>query len=315
MFQSKHSIEQHCALTKFGSTDMLVCPLGFGGLEIDDSSLEQVSSLLNQALDAGLNVIDTAECYGRSEELIGQAVGKRRSEYYLFTKCGHGDGYDLPDWHPQVLTMSIERSLKRLRTDYIDLLQLHSCPRTYLQHDEVITILQKARAAGKIRYIGYSGDRADALYAISTGYFDTLQTTVNIADQEAIELVIPVARARGMGIIAKHSLANAAWNAPQLPYEPTRFAYWQRLRKLDYAFLAQEKTAASTALRFILNVSGVNVVLVGTSRPERYLYNLAALQQGPLPQEQYAAIRTRWNSLTRWRKHLPGSKFGWHARV
>jgi aryl-alcohol dehydrogenase-like predicted oxidoreductase len=110
---------------QFGKTDMRVNVLGFGGSEIRGSSLTDVSRLLNSALDAGINVIDTAECYGDSEELIGKAVAERRSDYYLFTKCGHAAGEDLPDlpdWHPRLLEASIDRSLRRLRTDHIDLI-------------------------------------------------------------------------------------------------------------------------------------------------------------------------------------------------
>ena len=108
---------------QFGKTDMRVSVLGFGGAEIgfEKAEPEAVARLLGEALDAGLNVIDTAECYIDSEELIGQAVAGRRPDFYLFTKCGHperpGDG----DWRPESLLASIERSLKRLQTDRVDL--------------------------------------------------------------------------------------------------------------------------------------------------------------------------------------------------
>ena len=114
---------------QFGKTDMRVSVLGFGGAEIgfEGASQETVTQLLNSALDAGLNVIDTAECYPGSEELIGQAVASRRDDFYLFTKCGHPETYTKEDWRPESLLQSIERSLRRLRTDRLDLVQLHSC--------------------------------------------------------------------------------------------------------------------------------------------------------------------------------------------
>src|SRR2546421_9770584 len=168
----------------FGQTDMQVSTLGFGGQELGNMSDKGASLLVNKTLDAGINVIDTAECYGRSEELIGQAASTRREQYYIFTKCGHTNAgeTDLPDWHPHLLERSIERSLRRLQTDYIDLIQLHSCSLQILQQGTVIEVLQRARQAGKVRYIGYSGDREAARYAVTSGAFDALQISINIAD-------------------------------------------------------------------------------------------------------------------------------------
>ena len=161
---------------KFGKTDMQVAVLGFGGAEIgyEKTDPQTVGKLLNAALDAGLNVVDTAECYLDSEVQIGAAIGKRRKEYYLFTKCGH----ILPDesrgdaWSKAAVTASIERSLKRLKTDVIDLVQLHSCSLEELKKGECIEALEAAKKAGKTRYIGYSGDSLAAKYAIECGRFD-----------------------------------------------------------------------------------------------------------------------------------------------
>lgn len=181
----------------YGNTDMQVSILGFGGAEIGNKDLPTVEKLLHSALDAGLNVIDTAECYGNSEELIGKALAGRRSEYYLFTKCGHASGLDYPDWDPVLLEKTIDRSLQRLQVDYVDVIHLHSCSEEILRQGEVIEVLKKAKEQGKTRYIGYSGDTKDALYAVQTGVFDSLETSVNIADQEAIDLTIPEALQRG----------------------------------------------------------------------------------------------------------------------
>src|SRR5262249_22985819 len=135
---------------------------GFGGAEIgfEGASPETVTKLLNGALDAGLNVIDTAECYVNSEELIGQAVSGRRKDFYLFTKCGHPEGPSKEDWRPESILKSIERSLKRLRTDRLDLIQLHSCSEAELHKGNAIAALEDARRRGYVRYIGYSGDSA-----------------------------------------------------------------------------------------------------------------------------------------------------------
>jgi hypothetical protein len=285
---------------KFGRTDMEVSILGFGGAEIgfQGISSETVERLLNSALDAGLNVIDTAECYKASEELIGKAVSHRRSEYYLFTKCGHASGFDLPDWDPKLLEQSIDRSLRRLKTDYVDLVHLHSCSEEVLRRGEVIEVLQRARDAGKTRYIGYSGDGQAALYAIRCGAFDSLQTSINIADQEAIELTLPEARERGIGVIAKRPIANACWLSGAKPADAYSQPYWERLQKLDYPFLKDGPEASiATALRFTLSLPGVCTAIVGTTKPERWRQNAALLEAGPLPAEQMAAIRERWRAV------------------
>src|SRR3954468_17211076 len=143
---------------QLGKTDMRVSVLGFGGAEIgfEQAAADVVARLLDEALDAGLNVIDTAECYLQSEELIGQAVARRRQDYYLFTKCGHPEP-GTEDWRPESLLTSIERSLQRLRSDRLDLVQLHSCSEEELRRGDVIAALQTAREKGYTRYIGYSG--------------------------------------------------------------------------------------------------------------------------------------------------------------
>jgi len=302
----------------FGQTDMQVSTLGFGGQELGDMSEEDASLLINQALDAGINVIDTAECYGRSEEFIGRAASSRREQYYIFTKCGHAnaDDTDLPDWHPHLLERSIERSLRRLQTDHIDLMQLHSCSLQILKQGAVIEVLQRARQAGKVRYIGYSGDREAARYAVTYGAFDALQTSINMADQEAIDTLLPLAKARRMGIIAKRPLTNAAWNAEHRRADPIADGYWHRLQKLDYAFLKQSpEEIAHVALRFTASVPGTDIINVGTTNPGRMQQNLATLAEGPLPEPLYNSMRSRWRAVTRWRKVLPGGHRGWHAWI
>lgn len=282
---------------QFGKTDMKVSPLGFGGAEIGFQGVpqEEVARLLQGALDAGLNVIDTAECYMNSEELIGQTVANRRKDYYLFTKCGHPETPGKEDWRPESLLASIERSLKRLRTDRVDLVQLHSCSEAELRKGDVIAALQKAREKGYTRYIGYSGDAEAAKFAVECGAFDSLQTSVSIADQEAIDLTVPMARERKMGVIAKRPIANAAWRYTQKPENAYHVTYWERLQKLDYDFLKGDSAqAVATALRFTLSVPGVCTAIVGTTKPGRWRENATLLEAGPLPGNEFVAIRERW---------------------
>jgi hypothetical protein len=284
-----------------GKTGMSVTVLGYGGAEIgfENASQETVTRLLNAALDAGLNVIDTAECYPNSEKMIGEAVGARRKEYFLFTKCGHASGIDLPDWDPKLLEQHIERSLRRLKTDRVDLVQLHSCDEATLRKGAVIEVLQRARDAGKTRFIGYSGDSTAAAYAVESGAFDTLQTSCNIADQESIELTLPKAKARGMGVIIKRPVANAAWRTGKKPTESYHHVYWDRLQELKYDFLTGDVgQAVMLALRFTLAQEGVSTAIVGTKNPQRWAANAKMLAEaGPLDAAQIAAIRARWKEV------------------
>jgi aryl-alcohol dehydrogenase-like predicted oxidoreductase len=287
---------------RLGRTGMEVSVLGFGGSEIgyEGVSGRTVARLVEQAVDAGLNVIDTAECYESSEELLGRALGRRRQEVHLFTKCGHGGGWSRPDWRSASLLKSIERSLRRLRTDYLDLIQLHSCALAELRKGEAIEALEQARKRGWTRFIGYSGDGAAARHAVESGRFDVLQISVNIADQEALELTLPAARSREMGVIAKRPLANVAWRHARKPDEAYYQEYWTRLRKLDYPFLKEElDQAVAVSLRFTLSVPGVHTAIVGTTRPGRWQENATLLQGGDLAPVDFQRIRNRWHEAAK----------------
>lgn len=287
---------------RLGKTDMEVSVLGFGGAEIgfENASEETAGRIFEAALDAGINVFDTAECYRGSEELIGRTLSKRRSEFYLFTKCGHPNGIESgANWSKDSLLQSIERSLQRLQTDHVDIVHLHSCSDAELKKGEVIAALQTARDKGYTRYIGYSGDSTAARYAVECGAFDTLQTSINIADQEAIDLTLPVAREKNIGVIAKRPVANAAWKTGHKPIESYHHEYWERLNKLKYDFIAHTdlNQSVAIALRFTLMVAGVHTAIVGTGKPERLHENARLAAQGALPSEQFQAIRERWEDF------------------
>jgi aryl-alcohol dehydrogenase-like predicted oxidoreductase len=286
---------------KLGKTGMNVSVLGFGGWEIgyQHISLRTVKKLVNEAVDAGINVIDTADCYATSEELIGEAVGKRRNDFYLLTKCGHESGWSYSDWRPESLLRSIQRSLKRLKTDHLDLVQLHSCSEAELRKGAVIDTLKRAREHGYTRFIGYSGDSQTALYAVECGEFDTLQTSINIADQEALDLFLPLAGKSDIGVIAKRPVANVAWqNGDRPPTDTYGRPYWERLQKLQYELLrGRLKQTVAHALRFTVSVPGVHTAIVGTTKPGRFTENGAAVSAGPLPKEIFEDIRARWHEV------------------
>ena len=182
------------------------------GEEETFDTIKTVEVVLKTALDQGITFFDTAECYFYSEEMVGHSISDRRSDFLLATKCGHPTPgqYDI-DWSIEGILLTLDRSLKRLKTDYVDLLQLHSCSVEVLEQGEVIAALTKARDAGKTRFIGYSGDNEAAQWAVDSGHFDTLQTSFNLADQRPRNGLLQRAKQNGLGVIAKRPIANTAW--------------------------------------------------------------------------------------------------------
>ncbi|MQF70484.1 aldo/keto reductase, partial [SAR202 cluster bacterium AD-812-D07_MRT_10900m] len=171
---------------QFGNTGFEVSRLGVGLSEIGSLELsdqDQAMNVLNTALDNGINFLDTSACYGISEELVGNGVSQRRDDYFLATKAGHvALGYEGEAWTYQTVADSIDRSLRLLQTDHVDVVQLHSCDIDVLEKGDVIRALQEAQQAGKTRFIGYSGDNEAAHWAVDSGLFATLQTSYNLVE-------------------------------------------------------------------------------------------------------------------------------------
>jgi aryl-alcohol dehydrogenase-like predicted oxidoreductase len=316
---TQNAIKKHA----FGTTGMQVGAVGFGAAEIgfERATDQTVDALLGAALDMGINVIDTAAMYADSEEKIGRALLGRRNQVLLFTKCGlclpprlsltgfllrsHrklrrsiglADQYESLGWHPRALEWNIEQSLRRLKTDCIDLIQLHSCSEETLRQGEVIEVLHRARKAGKARHVGYSSDGEAALYAIQCGQFEAVQISINIADQKPLDLAVPLAIEHGIGVIAKRPIANGLWRTSHRPDFIHHQAYWDRLQKLQYDFLQGER-AFETALRFTLSVPGVHTAIVGTTNPAHVLQNAKYAATGFLDQEEFEMIRARWKQI------------------
>jgi aryl-alcohol dehydrogenase-like predicted oxidoreductase len=285
---------------KLGKTDMEFSVLGFGGAEIgwSNESEKTVEILLNSALDAGLNVIDTAAAYKTSEQLIGNTVGKRRNEYFLLTKCGALDAFTRQDWSKKGILETIENSLRNLKTDYLDIAQLHSCSSEILRQGDCIEGLQRAQEKGYTRFIGYSGDNGDAQYAIETEVFDTLQTSVSVADQSPIGGNLKLAQEKGLGVIAKRPIANAVWRNPEKPTDTYHHPYWERINKLPFPFLKKSlEESIATALRFTMTIPGISTMIVGTTKPNRWQENAKYVSEGKLSNEEFNEIREIWNEI------------------
>lgn len=283
-----------------GRTGLVVGALGLGGAELgyDGVPASQVDAMLGEALDLGITVIDTAAAYRDSEAKIGLALRSRpRERFNLFTKCG-------PDWRPDALARDIDESLRRLGTGHVDLLQLWAAPLDALRRGDAIAVLEAAKRAGKARLIGYSGDGPPAAYAVESGAFDVLQTSINVADQEAIDLTLSGCTARGVGVMAKRPVANVAWRIGRPSENGHGDAYWdrlgyadayaRRLERLDYPRLTLPLAdAVAFALRFTLAVPGVATAIVGTTKPARLAENVRSASI-PMNAATFDGIRARW---------------------
>jgi len=288
--------------TTLGKTGLEVSRLGAGLGEIGllpDASI--AGQLLNLALDSGINFLDTAACYGNSEEWIGRTISHRRTEYILATKAGHvAGGLQGEEWTAPLIISSIEQSLKRMNTDYLDLLQLHGCEIDVLEKGHVIQVLLDAKQAGKIHFIGYSGDDEPALWAIASGQFDTLEVTFNLINQKAGIEVIPKAEANHMGIIIKHPIANAVWGAPISPGSIPNRNQQKAQAMLDMGPLSgMPDNPILLALGFILAQAEVDTAIVGTTNPDHMRSNIELVEnQLPIPAEVVRELQHRFERLS-----------------
>jgi aryl-alcohol dehydrogenase-like predicted oxidoreductase len=282
----------------FGKTGESISVLGFGGAPVGflETERQAVSRLLNQLLDDGVNLIDTAASYQGSEEMIAHAIGHRRREFFLVSKCGGAlDDIDAPAWTPSLIAQTVDRSLRRLRTERLDLMLLHTCSLEVLKQGEVVAALVAARDAGKIRFIGYSGDNEAVAYAAALSDIAVVQTSINLVDQVNIDGLLPLAREHNLGVMAKRPVANAAWkdlSEQQGLYRHYARDYTARLRamRLDPAKWGVASWS-ELALRFTLSQPGVTTAIVGTTNPANARANAAAAAKGPLPPEVVDQIR------------------------
>ncbi len=298
-----------------GNTGLQVTRLGVGlaeiGNELSIEEAEQAGALLNAALDRGVNFLDTAACYGISEELIGMTVAGRRDEFVLASKAGHVAGdYAGEAWTYETVADSVDRSLERMKVEYIDILQLHSCGIDVLERGDVIRALEDAKAAGKIGHVAYSGDNEAARWAVDSGRFDTLQTSLNLTEQGArTSGLLEAAKAQGMGVIVKRPIGGATWGRAKQGIEPPRNydrEYFDRARAMaELGDLPEEPSdAVLLALGFTLAHPEVDVAIVGTKNPEHMRGNLDLAEQAlPISDAAVAELQARWDRLgSDWRQ-------------
>ena len=292
-----------------GRTGQTVTRLGYGAMELRSRRLDpaDVDRLLNTVLDEGINFIDTSPDYGASEEHIGRAIAHRRDDYFLATKCGCpvGDivGEAGPSGREHVFTReniraAVEQSLRRMRTDHLDLVQFHisPSPETLAEHDAVAELLA-LRDEGKVRFLGMSGTLPHLPAQIAMGVFDAFQIPYSAVEREHEEAIATAARA-GAGTIIRGGVARGMPEPrpdyPE-PYQAMMQARKERFEQTDLSDLLGDMTPMEFMLRFTISHPDLHTTIVGTKNPEHLAANLAAAAEGPLPPDLYQAARERFS--------------------
>jgi aryl-alcohol dehydrogenase-like predicted oxidoreductase len=289
-----------------GRTGADVTILSYGAMELrgqprgPEITDEDAGRLLNAVLDGGINLIDTSPDYGRSEELIGTYLSGRRDEFFLASKCGcplNPPADATPpyahDYTPGNVRSDVEQSLRRLRTDRLDLVQVHMSPsRATLAEDHTVETLQELQAEGKLRFIGMSGILPNLPDHLAMGVFDVFQIPYSAVQRDHEALITEAADA-GAGTFIRGGAARGAasedknWQVGPLSQQA---GLGQRnWENSGIASLVREAglTSMEFVLRFTLSHPGLSTTIVGTANPAHLAGNIAIAEQGPLPADLY----------------------------
>ncbi len=306
-------------LKRLGKTNLLVSEIGFGAWAISGRGYgptddKESMSALHRALDLGVNFIDTADIYGdgHSEELIGRVLIERNDkETFIATKFGwdfYRDGGIRSNLKRNYISFALEKSLKRLKRDWIDIYQIHNSKPDDIERDNVYETLDELNKQGKIRFYGVSAYYIkDGISAIKTGKPETVQVIYNILEEEAEEKLFPLAIKNDIGIIAREPLAGGLLTGKY--NENSKFPKTDHRRGWDKKFLEEGagkvskleflkkegQTLIQSALKFSLSHKAVSVVIPGAKTVKQVEENISAAKAELSPHE-LERIRDLYNS-------------------
>jgi aryl-alcohol dehydrogenase-like predicted oxidoreductase len=290
-----------------GRTQLTITRLGFGAMEIRGSRIwggrpvtqEQANTILNAVLDSGINFIDTANDYGRSEEFIGKTIAQRRHEYILATKCGCKVTYkdettdDTPhDFSRENMLRGLHESLERMKTDVIDIMQLHNPPVEIASQENVVETLNLMKQQGKVRFTSISTTLPHLSTYLEWGVFDTFQIPYSALEREHEDWITRSAQV-GIGTIIRGGVARG---------EPGvglgRAERWEKYEAANLDELREPgESRTAFLLRFTLSHPHIHTIIVGTLFPEHLHDNISAVQRGPLSTQVYAEAKKRLDAV------------------
>ena len=299
-----------------GRTGIEVSRLGYGAMELRGIehfprlSTAEASTLLNGVLDHGINYIDTSPDYGYSEELLG-LIAHRRGEFYLASKCGCPvEAPDTPfearqphSFTRENIRAAVEQSLRRMKTDHLDVVQFHHSPsRAVLEAEDSIAELEALRQEGKIRFIGMSGTIPELEEHIDMGVFDVFQVPYSVVERQH-EALLERAAARGAGIVVRGGLSRGVMiKSESIIDEYPQFLQagfrakrrlWQSARTDD---LLQGMPPMEFMLRFVLSHPQVSTTIVGSANLQHVAANVRAAAKGALPRDMLDEARRRFEA-------------------
>jgi aryl-alcohol dehydrogenase-like predicted oxidoreductase len=296
-------------LKRLGRNNVLVSEIGFGAWAISGRGYGPTDDkdsirALHRALDLGVNFIDTADIYGdgHSEELIGRVLrGRNDKEAIIATKFGwdfYRDGGIRSNLKRNYISFALEKSLKRLGREWIDIYQIHNSKPDDIERDNVYETLDEFKKQGKIRFYGVSAYYVeDGIEAIKTGKPDTIQIIYNILEQEVEVKLFPLAIKNDIGIIAREPLASGLLTGKynensKFPKTDHRHGWSKKFleesaRKVSrLKFLEKEgQTLIQAALRFSLSYKAVSVVIPGAKTINQVEENISAAEAELNPNE------------------------------
>ena len=287
----------------FGKTGLSVTQLGFGAMELRGPQVwngrpiadADADAILNAVLDSGINFIDTAGCYGVAEESIGTFISSRRSEYYLATKCGCtftpvlNGKLDVTHVHERdTYLRNIDESLRRMKTDYIDVWHLHNPNMTPDEVRPLLDTLYEVKSRGLVRHISISSTLPHIDAFIEMGVFESFQIPYSCLQPEHHDAISRAARS-GAGIIIRGGIGRGG------PGSAT--ASRAVVDLYDAAGLDDirppEMSAQELILRYTLSHPDCHTTIIGTLNPQHLAQNIVAAEKGKLDPALYDEITAR----------------------